>query len=277
MSARVEGIGLGLRRQFAAELLESSRKVDWLEVTPENWIFHGGERARLLDACAERWPVVSHSVSLSIGGPDPLDEGLLKGIRELSRRVDAPFWSDHLCYSTVRGTQLHDLLPLPFNDEAVEHSARRFREAQERVEAPLVLENATFYAQMPGSTMDEASFLRATLDATGCGMLLDVNNVYVNGLNHGIDPYAFIDRMPLERVRELHLAGHTPKDGVVIDTHIGPIIEPVWALYRYTLQRAKRLIPTLIEWDQEIPALDAVLDELDRAREHARRALPEAA
>ena len=276
MSARLEGIGLGLRRVFAAELLESSRKVDWLEVTPENWIFHGGLRARLLDACAERWPLVSHSVSLSVGGPDPLDDSLLSGLRELCRRVRAPFFSDHLCYSTVRGTQLHDLLPLPFCDEAVEHTSRRFREAQDRVEAPLVLENATFYAHMPGSTMDEASFLRATLEATGGGLLLDVNNVYVNSLNHGFDPYAFIDRMPLERVRELHLAGHTPQDGVVIDTHIGPIIDPVWALYRYTLKRAGRLIPTLIEWDQEIPSLDAVLDEVDRARAHADRALSEA-
>jgi uncharacterized protein (UPF0276 family) len=273
MSARIQGIGLGLRRSFAAGLLATSRRVDWLEVTPENWIFHGGERRKLLDASAERWPMVSHGVSLSIGGPDPLDPALLDGVRDLTRRLQAPWWSDHLCYSTVNGTQLHDLLPLPFSDEAVDHTVRRMREAQARVEAPLVLENATFYAHMPGSTMDEASFLRAVLDASGGDLLLDVNNVYVNGLNHGVDPYAFIDRMPLERVRELHLAGHTAQDGVVIDTHIGPIIEPVWALYRYTLRRAGRLIPTLIEWDQDIPPVDEVLDEVDRAREHARVAL----
>jgi uncharacterized protein (UPF0276 family) len=177
----------------------------------------------------------------------------------------------------VNGTQLHDLLPLPFNEEAVEHTVRRMRVAQECVEAPLVLENATFYAVMPGSTMDEADFLRAVLEMSGGDLLLDVNNVYVNGLNHSFDPKSFIDRMPLDRVRELHLAGHTPIDGVVIDTHIGPIIDPVWELYRYTLRRAGRLIPTLIEWDQEIPPLEIVLDEVDRAREHAAQALAEAA
>jgi uncharacterized protein (UPF0276 family) len=270
---RVEGIGLGLRRSFASDLLVSRRTVDWLEITPENWTYFGGARRKLLDACAERWPILSHSVSLSIGGPDPLDAGLLDGIRQLHRTTGAPFWSDHVCYSSVQGTQLHDLLPLPFCEEAITHTAKRVQEAQERVGSPLVLENATFYAHMPGCTMDEATFLNAVIEESRCDLLLDVNNVYVNSINHGFDARAFIDRMPLNRVRELHLAGHTRNDDVIIDTHIGPIIDPVWDLYRYTLRRAGRLIPTLIEWDQEIPPLDEVLDEVDRARVHAQRAL----
>lgn len=274
MGGRIEGIGLGLRRQFARELLASPfSAVDWLEVTPENWMYFGGERKWLLDASAERWPLLSHSVSLSIGGPDPLDAGLLDGIRKLQRVTGAPFWTDHICYSSLQGTQLHDLLPLPFSEEAVTHTARRVREAQERVESPLVLENATFYAHMPGCTMDEADFLNAVVAASGCDLLLDVNNVYVNSINHRFDARSFIDRMPLDRVREIHLAGHTLIRDVIIDTHIGPIIDPVWDLYRYTLRRAGRLIPTLIEWDQDIPPLDDVLDEVDRARAHAQRAL----
>lgn len=217
--------------------------------------------------------MVPHSVSLNIGGLDPLDGELLDGIAALCDDFASPFFSDHLVYSSVAGQPLHDLLPLPFTEEVVEHVARRVKQAESRVGRPLVLENATFYAHMPGCTMSEAAFLHAVCEAADCGLLLDVNNVYVNSQNHGFDPYRFIDKMPLERVRQLHLAGHTLVGDTIIDTHIGPIISPVWALYRYTLQRAGRLIPTLIEWDQEIPHLDDVLDEADRARELATAAL----
>jgi uncharacterized protein (UPF0276 family) len=269
----IAGIGIGLRKPFAAALLESERKVDWLEVTPENWVFFGGRARRLLDACAERWQVVPHSVSLDVGGSGPLDPVFLDAIAGLVKRTRAPFWSDHLCYSSVHGRPLHDLLPLPFSQEALDNAAGRARRSQDRVGAPLVLENATYYAVMPGSVMDEASFLCAAAAQSGCRLLLDANNVYVNGQNHGFDPYAFIDRMPLDRVEQLHVAGHTHREELIIDTHIGPVPDPVWDLYRYTLRRAGRLIPTLIEWDAEIPPLDVVLDEVDRARAHAAVAL----
>lgn len=277
MKRTISGIGVGLRRPFAADLLRTQRRVDFLEVTPENWVCFGGERRRLLSACMERWPAVSHSVSLSIGGPDPLDPAFLGALSDLCATMAAPFFSDHLCYSTVAGAQLHDLLPLPFTEEAVSHTAARVAEAQERVGLPLVLENATFYAHMPGGTMDEANFLCAVLSDADCGLLLDVNNVYVNGKNHGFDPRGFIDRLPMDRVVQLHMAGHTVKEDVIIDTHIGPVIDEVWDLYRYTLRRAGRLVPTLIEWDQDIPPLDDVLDEVDRARAHAAAALQEIA
>ncbi|MSP62461.1 MAG: DUF692 domain-containing protein [Myxococcales bacterium] len=269
----IEGIGLGVRRPFLQGLLATSRRVDWLEITPENWMFYGGAARRSIDACAERWPIVPHSVSLSIGGLDPLDETFLAAQAALVRRLGAPFWSDHLCYSTVDGKPTHDLLPLPFTEEAAENAAERVRACERRVEAPLLLENATYYAHMPGCTMDEAAFLRAVLERADCGMLLDVNNVYVNSLNHGFDPRAFIDRLPIDRVRQIHVAGHTRVGDTVIDTHIGPVIDEVWALYRHTLARAGHLIPTLIEWDEDIPPLDELLDELDRARAHAEAAL----
>jgi hypothetical protein len=189
------------------------------------------------------------------------------------KRTGAPFWSDHLCYSSLHGRPLHDLLPLPFTQEAVEHAALRARQSQDRVGAPLVLENATYYSVMPGSVMDEAAFLTAAVEQSGCRLLLDVNNVYVNGQNHGFDPYAFIDRLPLAQVAQLHVAGHTHREELIIDTHIGPVPDPVWDLYRYTLRCAGCLILTLVEWDVEIPALDVVLDEVDRARAHAAVAL----
>jgi uncharacterized protein (UPF0276 family) len=167
-------------------------------------------------------------------------------------------------------------LSLPFSLEAAEHLAGRFREAEARVGAPLVLENITFYARMPGSDLDEAGFLCAALEATGAGLLLDVNNVVVNCMNHGGDPVAFVDRLPLDRVRQIHVAGHTARGDVVIDSHIGPVPDTVWALYRHTIHRAGRFVPTLLEWDVKIPSLDVVLDELDRARDEAHRALADA-
>lgn len=271
MSKELSGVGIGLRPRFVDrdELLQTSRRIDFLEVVPENWVLRGGRRRAQLQDCFRRWPTVPHSVSLNIGGLDPLDGALLDSVAELCMQSDAPFFSDHLVYSSVAGQPLHDLLPLPFSREVVDHVAARVDIAQRRVGRPLVLENATFYAHMPGCTMSEAAFLRAVCETANCGMLLDVNNVYVNSQNHRFDPYRFIDEMPLERVRQLHLAGHTLVGQTIIDTHIGPIISPVWKLYRYTIAKAARLIPTLIEWDDEIPHLDEVIVEADRARDHA--------
>lgn len=290
MKRDLQGIGLGLRREFARELSTrlAAREAgagadalpDFLEITPENWVCYGGKLRALLEQNLALLPSVPHSVSLDIGGASPLDPAFLDAVAALCERTGAPFFSDHVCYSAVRGQPVHDLLPLPLSREAAEHTARRCQEVRARTGLELVLENATFYAHMPtppDDTLDEADFLRAILEWGGCGMLLDVNNVYVNAQNHGFDARAFIDRMPLERVRQLHVAGHTPRRGVVIDTHIGPVIEPVWDLYRHTLARAGRLIPTVIEWDQEIPALDQVLAEVSRARQAAAQALGAAA
>jgi uncharacterized protein len=267
------GIGIGLRRAFAEELLRTPRAVDWLEITPENWMGRGGRDRWLLDACAERWPIVPHAVSLSIGGPDLLDDELLDGVTALVRRLRAPWWSDHLAFSRAHGTYLQDLLPLPFSEEAVEHVTMRLAEVEHRVGVPLLLENITYYGLMPGSTMDEPAFVQAVLAASGANLLLDVNNLWVNAQNHGQDARAVIDRLPMERLGQLHLGGHTRAEGRIVDTHAAPVSAEVWDLYAHTLARAGRLVPTLIEWDAEIPSLDRVLDEVDRARSLARWAL----
>ena len=273
----VSGFGVGLRTAFAAEIATAERAPDWLEVTPENWVRHGGRRRRHLDACIERFAVVPHSVSLSLGGPDALDGSFLAAIDDLCRRAGSPWWSDHLCYSTVNGAQTHDLLPLPLSEEAAERAAARAREVMRRVETPFLVENITFYSHMPGGDLDEAGFLRRVVEEADCGLLLDVNNVWVNAENHGFDARAFVDRLPLERVRQIHVAGHTRIDRVIIDTHIGPVIDEVWALYRYAIARIGRPVPTLIEWDQEIPPLGVILDEVDRARAESAAALAEVA
>ncbi len=274
---KLEGIGIGLRTPFASELLTTPRQVDWLEIIPENWMFYGGKKRRLLRELSERFTLVPHSVSLNVGGLDPLDARFLDGLAALTQELDAPLFSDHVCFASTGGRPLHELLPLPFTEEAADVVGRRAKQAAQHVGRPLVLENATFYAHMPVADgegrMDEAGFMRACLERGDATLLLDVNNVYVNSKNHGFDARAFIDALPLEKVSYLHLAGHTKQDEVIIDTHIGPIIDDVWALYRYTLSRFGRLVPTLIEWDQDIPPLDQVLDEVDRARAEAKSVL----
>ena len=266
MPRDVTGVGVGVRMEFAQELLDTERQVDWLEITPENWMVAGGKNAWLLAELSRRWTIVPHSVSFSIGGPDPLDEELLAQAFAVIEAVDPPFWSDHLSYSRVGGVYTHDLLPLPFTDEAASHVAERAASFRSRLEVPLLLENPTLYAIPPGSEMSECEFIGASLRASGCEMLLDVNNVYVNSLNHRYDARRFIDQLPLEKVRQIHLAGHTRKGQFVIDTHRGPVPEPVWDLYRYVLRRASSPIPTLIEWDVDIPPLGVLIDEVERAR-----------
>lgn len=265
------GVGIGLRREFYARLPETTRALDWVEIIPENFLTLGGRPQRTLDACRERWPVLPHGVALNVGGPDPLDADYLAGLRTLVERLDAPFFSDHLCYARLGGAHLYELLPLPFSPEAVEHVVPRVREVQERVGRPFLLENPSYYARMPGGTLAEADFLRHVVEEADCGLLLDVNNVYVNACNHGYDPRAFVDALPLERVGQLHLAGHEQRPDVLIDTHGEPVRDEVWSLYRYVLERTGP-VPTLIEWDQDIPSLEAVLDEADRARRILREA-----
>jgi uncharacterized protein (UPF0276 family) len=259
------GAGIGLRRSFYESLPSTQRTVDWLEIIPENFLALGGRSQRALDACAERWTVLPHGVGLNIGGPDPLDEEYLSGLAALVRRVDSPFFSDHLCYSRLGGVYLHDLLPLPFNEETVEHVVPRVREVVARVGRPFLLENPSYYANMPGGTLAEAAFLRHVAEQADCGLLLDVNNIYVNAQNHGYDSRAFVDALPLDRVVQIHLAGHDRYPDVIIDTHGAPVCDEVWSLYRYVLERTGP-VSTLIEWDQDIPSMEAVMDEADRAR-----------
>jgi uncharacterized protein len=258
------GAGIGLRREYYEELVSTERVLDWVEVTPENHMGFGGRNRWAVDACHERWPVLPHGVSLNVGGPDPLDPEYLDDLRRFCASVDAPFFSDHLCYSRLQGVYLHDLLPLPFNDASIAHVVPRIREAQARVGRPFLLENASYYAVMPGSALDEATWLRRVVEDADCGLLLDVNNVFVNSVNHGYDPRAFIDALPLERVGQVHLAGHEVRPDVIIDTHGAAVPSAVWSLYEHLLERTGP-VTTLVEWDQNIPPVEQVLEQADRA------------
>lgn len=267
MAARaLQGVGIGLRRAHYDTILATGRRLDWLEIAPENYVGKGGRTDRVLGECLERWPMMAHGVSLSLGGPDPLDPELLAGIKVLADRLDLPYFTEHACLARAGGAQFHDLIPVPWNEEAVRHMAARIRQAADALERPVVIENVSTYCVMPGSTMTECEFVRAVCEEADCGLLLDVNNVYVNARNHGRDALAMLDELPLERTRYIHLAGFLDEGWVVIDTHGAPVAEAVWSLYRETLRRVGP-VPTLIEWDLQIPPLDVVLDQADRARE----------
>lgn len=260
-----QGAGLGLRRALMGPLLSmDDDAVDFLELAPENWIGVGGRYGKGLDTLAERFPLVMHGLSLDIGGPDPLDVELLDGISELVRRFDIPLYSEHLTYCAADG-HLYDLLPIPFTEEAVRYVSERIQRVQDHLNMPLVLENASYYAQAH-QDLDEASFISAVVGESGCELLLDVNNVYVNSINHRYDPIEFIDALPLDRVRYLHIAGHYDEaDDLKVDTHGTDVIEPVWALLDTVYDRLGP-VPTLLERDFNFPSLDSLLAEIECIR-----------
>lgn len=259
------GIGLGLRREIAEETLASSAAIDWLELVPENYMAIGGRaRARLEEAKA-KFPLVTHGVNLSIGASDPLNRDYLKDLERLLSFIDAPWWSDHFCYTTAGGAYMHDLLPVPLNMEAAKNMAKRAKSAQSFIGRPMLLENISYYMAMPGSTMDEVDFLSEVMERADIGLLLDVNNVYVNSINHNFDPYEYLDRLPLERVVQIHIAGHSRTDDMIIDTHGAAIIEPVFELLDYVLKRTE-VKAILLERDQNYPEFSEILAELKEIR-----------
>lgn len=260
----LEGVGIGLRKELFEPLLASSRRVDWLEIVSENYLEATGRADAMLERFSERWPIVPHGVALSVGSAPP--PGYLDALAALVHRIAPPYTSDHACYSSLGGRNYLDLLPLPRHAEAVGRVVANARAAMRATGVPLVLENITTYAEMPGSTMSESAFLSAIADQAEVGLLLDVNNLYVNAVNQRCSPRDLLDEFPLHHVKQLHLAGHTWDGDVLLDTHAAPIAPPVWELYVEVLKRCGPL-PTLVEWDQHIPALDAVLDEADRARD----------
>lgn len=261
------GVGLGLRTVHYPEILAERPDVDWFEIISENYMETAGRPLYVLDQIAERYPIVMHGVSLSIGSTDPLDRAYLAELKALRDRVGAVWLSDHLCWTGVRGKNTHDLLPLPYTEESLAHVARRVREVQDLLEAPLLLENPSTYLELAGSTMPEQVFLARLCEESNCGLLLDVNNVHVSSFNHGFDPAEYLAGLPLDRVAQIHVAGHTHMGTHIVDTHIGPVIDPVWRLLE--LVAAKVQAPVLLEWDAEIPPLDVVLGEARRAHEFA--------
>ena len=274
MSPRpISGVGLGLRVEFVDALLASDRRgPDFLEFFPQSWDTLTRVGRGPVAEALERWPVTIHSTFADLGGRSQLSGEYLDLVRRRAEAWGAPFWSDHLCWSKAADAHLFELLPLPFTSEAARHFARRAREARDRTGVPLALENVSQYVLMRGD-LDEAGFVGAVLELSDAGLMLDVNNVVVNCANHGGDPREFIDRMPLDRVWQIHVAGHTVLPHVVLDTHTGPTPEAVLDLYRYTLRRAGRMIPTILEWDTDIPTDERILDEVDRVRAAAEAAL----
>ena len=259
------GVGIGLRRPHVARILAERPTVPFFEFCPENVMDRGGRARRDLLAVAGRYPVVSHGVGLGIGSVDPPDPGYLRRLRRLLDETGALWASDHLCWNRADGRSSNDLLPLPFTPEAVRHTAARIREVRDALERPFLVENISTYTVLPGARMSEGEFTRAVLEEADCGLLLDVNNVYVNWRNNGSDPYRFLAEIPAERIGQMHVAGHDDRGHVCVDTHGAPVRDEVWELFRAALELTG---PTsvLLEWDSNIPPLERLLEEAATCR-----------
>lgn len=263
------GFGLGLRKEHHAQYLGTEQEVDFVEIISENFMACGGRPLRTLDAVCERHPVIMHGVSMSLGSPTGLNRDYLTELKLLADRVQ-PLWvSDHLCWTGVPGHNSHDLLPLPYTDEALATCIANLKLAQDVLERPLLVENPSSYVTFPESTMSEWQFLKLLAEESGCYLLLDVNNVFVSSVNHRFDPLEFLHTIPRDRVRQIHLAGHSQgPEGLLIDTHDAPVCAEVWALYAQAIDRFGPCA-TMIERDDAVPPLDELLAELDQAREAA--------
>jgi hypothetical protein len=257
--------GIGLRAPHYRELLATRPGVGWLEVHSENYFGAGGQPLHYLERAREHYPVSLHGVGLSLGSVDPLDREHLRKLRSLIERIGPAMVSEHLCWGSFGGRHLNDLVPLPCTEEALELAAARIREAQDFLGRRILVENVSSYLQFAHSTIPEWEFLVEAARRGGCGILLDVNNIYVNSVNHGFDASRYLASVPRELVQELHLAGFDRGEHCLIDTHGRPVAEPVWALYREALERFGP-VPTLIEWDTELPALAVLVGEAQRAR-----------
>ncbi len=259
------GFGLGLRKEHYEAILQGQPTVDWFEILTENYLVEGGKPLRYLERIRADYPMVMHGVSLSIGGTDPLDVDYLKQIKVLAERIEPVWLSDHLCWTGVDGLNLHDLLPLPYTEEALDHVVRRIGQVQEFLGRRILLENVSSYVSYADSEMSEGEFLAAAAEAADCLILLDLNNIYVSARNHGFDPDDYLRHIPAERVWQFHLAGHFDRGDLLIDTHDRAVIDEVWALYEAAAVRFGT-VSTMIERDDDIPPLEALVEELNRVR-----------
>lgn len=270
------GIGLGLRRSMFKETLENRAQIDWLEIVPENYFQKGGLAAYFLqEAMQAGFPIVSHGVNLSIGSTDPLNEAYLDDLNTLFQSVNPPWFSDHLSFSHVDGVYFNDLIPLPHSPATVSHVVNRIQELKAKVSVPFLLENASYYCAMDTGELTEAQFITQILEQADCGLMLDVNNVYVNAMNHHYDPIAFLESLPMERVVQLHIAGHFQAKHFIIDTHGEAICQEVYALLDEVLIRTPNLKAILLERDQNFPDLSELLAELQVIRQRVEKYRPE--
>jgi hypothetical protein len=259
------GFGLGLRPDHYEAVLHEDPPVDWFEIISENYLVSGGRPLHYLDRVRECYPLVMHGVSLSIGSIAPLDFDYLHQLKGLADRIDPAWISDHLCWTGVDGINLHDLMPLPYTEESLFHVARRVRDVQDFLGRRILLENVSSYVSYASSRITEWEFIAALTAEADCDILLDVNNIYVSSVNHGFNPMDFLDGVPRQRVKQLHLAGHCKRGNCIIDTHDQPIVAPVWDLYVEARRRFGD-VATMIERDDHIPPLADLVGELDIAR-----------
>jgi len=267
------GVGIGLRIPHYRHILERRPGVDWFEIISENFMVDGGRPLAILDQILEQYRVVQHGVSMYLGSADPLDREHLRRLKALARRTRTPWLSDHLCWGSVDGRYTHDLLPMPYTWEAVRMTAAKVRQAREELEVPVIVENVSSYAEFHESRMTEWEFLAEVVERADCGILLDVNNIYVSSRNHGFDPFQYLNAVPAERVAQIHIAGHSRFEKYILDTHDHPVLDPVWDLYARAIERCGATA-TLLEWDANIPSFDQVHAEAlkaERFLEPARR------
>jgi len=266
------GHGVGLRREHFDRVLSDRTRVDWFEVISENYMVKGGRPLHILERVRRDYPLVLHGVSLSIGSTDPLDLGYLDRLRDLAARIEPAWVSDHLCWTSIGGHNSHDLLPLPYTEETLDHVVSRVVAVQDHLGRRIALENASTYLCFAGSSIPEWEFLAEVAQRADCGILLDVNNVYVSAVNHGFDPEKYLAAVPAERVWEIHLAGHTDRGSHLLDTHSDHVCDEVWELYRFASRRIGA-VASLVEWDEDIPDWDTLEAESALARDAQREAL----
>ncbi|MCF6190447.1 MAG: DUF692 domain-containing protein [Cocleimonas sp.] len=260
------GFGLGLRKEHYNAIIETSPEVDWFEILTENYLVDGGKPLHFLDQICEKYPVVMHGVSMSLGSHDPLDMDYLAQVKALAKRTDAKWVSDHMCFTGVDGTNAHDLLPLPYTEEAIKHVSNKIKQAQDFLDRQILVENASTYVTYKQSHMSEWEFTTAVAEESDSLILLDVNNIYVSAYNHGFDPLEYLDGIPAERVQQHHIAGHSQYDGYIIDTHDHEVVDGVWDLYAEAIKRYGE-VSVMIERDDNIPELSELLAELQIARD----------
>lgn len=272
------GFGAGFRRPHYTQVFDpesdSAPKVDWFEIISENFMVDGGRALEVLSRVRERFPIAMHGVSMSLGSTDPLNREYLRRLRELARRFEPAWISDHLCWTGVGGRNLHDLLPLPYTDEAIAHVVARIRQVQETLERPLLIENVSSYMAFADSTMTEWEFISAIAGEADCGILLDINNIFVSAFNHRFDANVYIDSVPIERVVQYHLAGHSDHGSYLLDTHDHPVRDEVWALYERAVRRFGA-VSALVEWDDNIPEFAVLAAAADKARAIFHAAAPD--
>ena len=259
------GFGLGLRPEHYQDVLNSKPRVDWFEILTENYLIPGGKPLYFLDQVRENYPIVMHGVSLSIGSTDSIDWEYLCQVKALAERAEPVWISDHLCWTGVKGLNLHDLLPIPYTEEAIKHIVERISEIQDFLGRNILIENVSSYLSYSESEMSEWDFISTIAKQADCFILLDVNNIYVSSVNHEFNPLDYINAIPRDRVVQIHLAGHSNEGNYIIDTHDAPIIQPVWDLYAQTIARFGK-ISTMIERDDNIPPLEELVLELEMAR-----------